>query len=51
MVKKRRRKKSPDRFSMRLTPADKRRIRKIKSKTGVLTKSDAMRIGLKKAAG
>lgn len=48
MVK--RRKRSGKRISMRLTMRDKQRIRKIKSKTGVLTTSDAIRIGLRKAA-
>jgi len=47
MVKKRKRK--VKRISMRLTAMDKQRIKRIKSRTGVLTTSDAIRIALRKA--
>lgn len=51
MVKqKKRKKRKVKRISMRPTPTDKKHIKQIKSRTGVLTTSDAIRIGLKKAA-
>ena len=52
MVKRRKRKvkRIVKRISMRPTPTDKKHIKQIKARTGVLTTSDAIRIGLKKAA-
>ena len=47
----RRKKRKGKRISIRLTARDKQRIKRIKSRTGVLTTSDAIRIGLKKAGG